>query len=84
MHKEFEWLKTLSQDSSLVQEGLMMLLSLSSRSRNYFPLRSKAWNIIFQMFRMLSLLLFLLKSHEVLLGKSGVGLKTLVSLLTAL
>ena len=36
------------------------------------------------MFRMLSLLLFLLKSHEVLLGKSGVGLKALVSLLTAL
>jgi len=60
------------------------MLSSSSRSRNCFPLRSEAWNVIFQMFRISSLSLFLLKSHEVLLGKSGVGLKALVSLSTAL
>jgi len=61
-----------------------MLLLSSSRLRNCFPLRSEAWNVIFQTFRMSLLSLFLLKSHEVLLRKSGVGLKALVSLSTAL
>ena len=61
----------------------MLLLSLS-KSRNCFPLRSEAWNVIFQMFRMSSFLLFLLKSHDVLQEKSGVGLKAFDSLLTAL
>ena len=62
----------------------MMLLLSSSRSRNCFPLRSEAWNVIFQIFRMSLLLLFLLKSYEVLLEKSGVELKALVSLSTTL
>jgi len=62
----------------------MMLLLLLSRSRNCFPLRSEAWNVIFQTFRILLLLLFLLKFYKVLLGKSRVGLKALVSLSTAL
>ena len=62
----------------------MILLFSLSKSRNCFPLRSKAWKVIFHIFNMLSHLLFLLKSYNVLLGKSGTGLKALVFLLTIL
>jgi len=62
----------------------MMLLSSSSKSRNCFPLKSKAWNVIFQMFNISSLLLFLLKSHDVLQDSNRIGLKAFVSLLATL
>ena len=62
----------------------MILLSLSNRSKKWFPLSSEAWNIIFQYLIMSSLSVFLLKSHEFLHGNSGVRLKDLVSLLTLL
>jgi len=60
----------------------MILLSLSNRSKKWFPLSSEAWNDIFQYLMMSSLLFFLLKSHEFLHGNSGIRLKDLVSLST--
>ena len=62
----------------------MILLLSSSKLRNCFPLRSEAWNVIFQTFRMSSHSLFLLKSQDVLQEKSREGLKTFDSLSTVL
>ena len=61
-----------------------MLSSLSTSSRKFLPFISDAWKVIFHLLARSSHLLFLLKSHDDLLGKSGVGLKDFVSTSTAL
>ena len=60
------------------------MLSLSTSSRKFLPLRSDAWKDIFQELIMLSLSNFLLKSQEYLFGNKEVRLKDLVSESTAL
>ena len=82
--REFKWPKTFSHSPSLTYVGSIMLLSSSTRSKNCFSLRFEAWNIIFQMFKALLLLHFLLKSYEFLHEKRGNGWNVLVSLLTSL
>ena len=64
--------------------GSSGLLSLSTSSRKFLPLRSDAWKVIFQVLIMLSFSNFLLKSHEYLFGNRGVRLNNFVSELTAL
>ena len=60
------------------------MLSLSTSSRKFLPLRSNAWKVIFQVLRILLLSNFLLKSQEYLFGNRGMRLNDLVFELTAL
>ena len=60
------------------------MLSLSTSSRKFLPLRSDIWKNIFQELIMLSLSNFLLKSQEYLFSNKGARLKDLVSESTAL
>ena len=81
-HNEFECLKCLIHGPSFVYEGLMVLSSSSSRSRNCFPLRSDAWKVICQ-FLIISLhSSFLSKSHDAFAGDMGIRLNFFISLST--
>jgi len=84
VHKELEWPKNFNQAPFLMYNGSIILLLPLSKSRNWLPLRSDAWNVIFHLFDILSHLFFLLKFHNILHRKRGIGLKDFVSLLTAL
>ena len=81
-HSKLEWLKCFSHNLPWEYIGLMILRLLSRRSRNFFSLLSKAWNVIFHMFVILSHLFFWLKSHEDLQENRGDRLNLLVSLST--
>ena len=83
-HNGFKWPKCLSHGPPLTYESTIMLLLLSSRSRKCFLFILNAWKVIFYLFVMSSHSFFLLKSHEDLQGKRGIGLNNLDSLLTKL
>ena len=83
-HRELECPKAWSHDSPLIYNGLIILKSLSSKSRKLFSLLSEAWKCIFYCLMISSLSVFLRKSHEVLQGNMGVGMNNLESLLTSL
>jgi len=82
VHSKLEWLKCFSHNLPLEYIDLMILRLLSRRSRNFLSLLSKAWNIIFHMFVILSHSFFWLKSHEDLQENKGDRLNLLVSLST--
>ena len=79
-HKELEWPKNLSHKPPLEYNSSMGLLSTSMRLRKCFPLVSKAWKVIFQILIKLLYSGFLLKYHDRLQGRSGMGLNNLVTL----
>jgi len=81
-HNELEWPKWLIHGPPLVYEGSIFVRSLFSRLRRCFPLRSDAWKVMHHCLMISSLSSFLLKSHEVLQGKSGVRLSFFMSLST--
>ena len=62
----------------------MVSLLMSTRSRKFFPLPSKAWKVIFHRLIMLLLSVFLQKSQDILLGSEGSGLNDFDSLSTNL
>ena len=84
VHNELEWPKYLSYKPSLIYDGFIVLLSLSTRLRKYLPFISDTWNIIFYLFTRLLYSFFLFKSQDDLLGKSRVGLNNFISISTAL
>ena len=83
-YRELKWPKNFSYEPPLVYEDSIGLSSLSTRLRKCFPLKSKAWNIIFQVLIISLYSDFLLKSHYCLHGRSRIRLNNLVFLLTAL
>ena len=83
-HRELEEPKAWSHRPSLMYNGSMVLLLMSTRSRKFFPLPSEAWKVIFYGLIMLSLLVFLQKSQDILLGSEGSGLNDFDFLLTNL
>ena len=83
-HSELEWPKCLSHGPPLMYDSSIMFSSLSSKSRKCFPFMSDAWKIILHLLARTSHSFFLLKSHDDLQGKSGIGLNNLVSLSTTL
>jgi len=82
VHSELEWLNCLIHGLPLVYEGSISVRSLFNRLRNCFPLRSNAWKVICHCLMILLLSSFLLKSHKVLQGKSGIRLNFFISLFT--
>ena len=76
--------KFWSHGPPLIYDGSSSLLSPSTRSRNWLPFRSDAWNVIFHLLVRSSHSSFLLKSQESLLEYMRVSLKDLVSESTAL
>ena len=60
----------------------MMFEFSSCRSKKCLSLESEAWNVIFQVLRISSHLLFLLNSHEDLHGNMRTKSKFFISLLT--
>ena len=83
-HRELKCLNAWSHGSPLMYNGSIVLKLLSSKSRKLFPLLSDAWKRIFHCLMILSLSVFLQKSHEVLQGNMEVGLNNLESLSTSL
>ena len=84
VHRELECPNAWSHGPPLMYDGSIVLKSLSSKSRKLFPLPSDAWKCIFHCLMILSLSVFLQKSHKVLQGNMGVGLNNLESLSTSL
>lgn len=81
-HSELEWPKNFSHGLPLNTYGLIGFESLSRSSRKLQPLMSDTWKDIFQLLRIESHSLFLLKSHNNLYRKTEEKLKYLVSLST--
>ena len=81
-YNEFESLKCLIHGPSFVYEGLMVLSSSFSRSRNCFSWRSDAWKVICQFLIILLHSSFLLKSHDVFAGDIGIRLNFFILLST--
>ena len=83
-HRELEEPKAWSHRPPLMCDSLMVLLLISTRSRKFFSLPSKAWKVIFQRLIMLLLSVFLQKSQDILLVSEGIRLNDFDSLLTNL
>jgi len=80
VHNEFECPKYLIYKLSFEYEGLIEQSSLSQRSKKLLPFTLDAWNVIFQVLRILAYSLFLSKFHDDLQEKRGEMLKFFVSL----
>ena len=81
-YNKFEWPKYFSHNSPLEYKSLMGCRLSSKSSRNSLPFVSEAWNIIFQLLRILLHLFFLSNSYKNLHGKIGTRSNFFVSLLT--
>ena len=84
VHNELEWPKNLSHEPPLAAYSSIEFEFSSRRFIKLWPLVFDAWNDIFQLLRIESYLLFLLKSHNNLHRKIGKILNSLVSLSTLL
>ena len=84
VHKELKWPKNFNQAPPLIYNSLIILSLPSSKLRNWLPLKSDVWNVIFHLFDTSSHFIFLLKFHNILYGKRGTRLRDFISLSTAL
>ena len=80
---KFEWPNCNSHRPPLEYDGLIGCKSSPRRSRNFLPLKSDAWKVIFYCERIESHSDFLQKSQEDLHGNDRIDTKFLVSLLTS-
>ena len=81
MHSELEWPKYFSHEPPLKYVSSMIFESSSRSSKKFLPLASEAWNVIFQVLRISSHLVFQLNCYEDLHGKIGMRLNSLSTML---
>jgi len=84
VQSELECLKNLSYSPPLEYNGSTGFKFSSRSSKKCWPLLSEAWKIIFQLLRIVSHLLFLLKSYKDLHKKLGTRLNFFIFLSTVL
>ena len=81
-YKELEWPKNFSYSPFLEYKDSIGFKSSSRRFKKYFSLLLEAWNVIFQLLRILSHSFFLSNFHKDLQGKIRTRSKFFISLLT--